>query len=237
MSLPWIKLFCEMLEDPKMGRMSEWLFCRCVKLFLMAGREGKEGMLPPVEDIAWSLRLDEDKTAQTLRDLAEVGVTHQTVDGSWWITNFSKRQAISDGAKRTREYRERLKQQAVTVTSHVMSPVSTSTSASDSSSDSSSDSFGFVFKAYEQNFGAITPMIAESVADSVKEYSAEWVMAALEDSVKANVRKWSYAEAILRRWKVDGFRSPGPGKNGTGKKPKKEYDYEALREKAKKEGL
>ena len=136
MSLPWIKLYCEILEDPKMGKMSEWLFCRCIKLFLIAGREGKDGMLPPVEDIAWGLRLDEDKTAQSLRDLAEVGVTHQTDDGSWWITNFSKRQALSGSAERTRKYRERLKQQAVTVTSPVTSPDSyliSSTSNSDSS--------------------------------------------------------------------------------------------------------
>lgn len=128
-----------------MGRMQEYLFARCIKLFLMAGSEGKEGRLPSVEDMAWGLRLDEAKTAQTLRDLAEVGVTSQAEDGSWWITNFVKRQE-SSSTERVRAFRERQKSKKeggkdetdVTV-SDVTSSYLISSSSSDS--DSSLDSF------------------------------------------------------------------------------------------------
>lgn len=228
-----MKLYIEILDDPKVGMMEEYLFARMIKLFLVAKEINQDGLLPPVSALAWRLRMNAGSLSETLSALGSIGVVRETNPGIWLVVNFKKRQEAESSTERSQHFRKRKCNDTLPVVQRSATSSSTSTSAS----DSSSDSFGFVFKAYEQNFGAITPMIAESVADSVKEYSAEWVMAALEDSVKANVRKWSYAEAILRRWKVDGFRSPGPGKNGTGKKPKKEYDYEALREKAKKEGL
>ena len=95
MTLPWIKLYCEILEDPKMGRMPEWLFARFVKLLLIAGRERKDGLLPPVEYMLWTLRpLEEEKMLESLRMLAEVGVTDQTDDGRWYIVHFAKKAGI-----------------------------------------------------------------------------------------------------------------------------------------------
>jgi DnaD/phage-associated family protein len=61
-----------------------------------------------------------------------------------------------------------------------------------------------VFKVYEENIGPLTPLIADSLKDAVDEYSEEWVVDALAESVKQNKRNWKYADAILRRWKVEG---------------------------------
>jgi DnaD/phage-associated family protein len=221
MPLPWIKLYVEILEDPKMGKMSEWLFARCIRLFLLAGREGKDGMLPPVEDIAWSLRIDEDKTAQTLRDLAEVGVTHQTEDGSWCITNFAKRQAISDGAKRVKEYRERKKQHQQdvtcndTVTLHASYSPSSSLSSSLSDSPSSlMDCYKSVFMFYTSNIGALTSFVADEIKGSVDDFTSEWVIEAMKEAVKNEARNWKYVEAILKNWKTHGFKASKSGSNG-----------------------
>jgi len=54
----WIKLYVEILDDAKMGRLSNHLWRRAVEFFLLAGREGNDGALPPVEEMAWTLRLE-----------------------------------------------------------------------------------------------------------------------------------------------------------------------------------
>lgn len=144
MSLPWIKLYCEILDDPKMGRMSEFVFARCIKLFLIAGREGKDGMLPPVEDMLWTMRLDESKLLLTLHELEEVGVTSQDPVGNWYIVNFQKRQSLCDSTERVRAFRERKKEKEKKkegVTDVTVTPfLSVSSSSLDSSSSDSYDS-------------------------------------------------------------------------------------------------
>lgn len=77
-----------------------------------------------------------------------------------------------------------------------------------------------IFTLYEQNIGVLTPMIAEELKDAEKEYSPEWIAEAFKIAVEQNVRKWSYVQKILERWRTE-------GKAGEGKKRKKwtdEYD-------------
>jgi DnaD/phage-associated family protein len=64
-----------------------------------------------------------------------------------------------------------------------------------------------VFQVYQQNIGVLTPMIAEALRDAEKSDGAEWVCAAIEETVKSNARSWKYCEAILMRWRRDGFHS------------------------------
>ena len=53
-----------------------------------------------------------------------------------------------------------------------------------------------------------------------KDYPAGWIPAALEEASRQNKRSWAYAEAILKRWKVDGFQSvKKPSNNGNGRRP------------------
>ena len=61
-----------------------------------------------------------------------------------------------------------------------------------------------VFRLYEENIGPLTPLIADTLKDAEKTYSAEWLAEAIEMAVKQNARKWNYVEAILRRWKEEG---------------------------------
>ena len=62
-----------------------------------------------------------------------------------------------------------------------------------------------IFKLYEENIGALTPMIADMLKDAEDEYPADVIEDAMEKAVKANARKWSYVEAILKRWKEEGY--------------------------------
>lgn len=61
-----------------------------------------------------------------------------------------------------------------------------------------------VFKLYEENFGPLTPMLADILKDAEETYSDEWIAEALEIAVKNNVRNWKYVEAILKRWREKG---------------------------------
>ena len=61
-----------------------------------------------------------------------------------------------------------------------------------------------IFKLFEENFGPLTPLIADALKDTEKTYPPEWVAEALGIAVKNNKRNWKYVEAILRRWKEEG---------------------------------
>jgi DNA replication protein len=60
------------------------------------------------------------------------------------------------------------------------------------------------FLLYEQNIGALTPMIAEQLAHATAEYPVGWLEEAMRIAVSNNVRKWRYIEAILEDWKTKG---------------------------------
>ena len=62
-----------------------------------------------------------------------------------------------------------------------------------------------VYRIYEANIGALTPIIANRLDMDVEDYSFEWVEKAIELAVTNEARNLVYVEAILARWKKDGF--------------------------------
>lgn len=67
-----------------------------------------------------------------------------------------------------------------------------------------------ISRLYESEFGALTKISSNLIHDTVTEYGSEVVTEAIMEAVKANVRKWSYVEGILKNWAT----------NGRGYKPK-----------------
>ena len=61
-----------------------------------------------------------------------------------------------------------------------------------------------IFTLYEQNIGALTPLVADMLTEAEKEYPPAWLQEAFEIAVARNVRNWKYVEAILKRWKEKG---------------------------------
>ena len=61
-----------------------------------------------------------------------------------------------------------------------------------------------VYALYEQNFGPLTPMIADHLRDAEQSYPASWIEEAMGIAVANNVRKWSYVQAILNDWQTKG---------------------------------
>jgi DnaD/phage-associated family protein len=58
---------------------------------------------------------------------------------------------------------------------------------------------------YEQNIGAITPLIADSLRLAAEEFPAAWYRPAFAAAARNNVRRWSYVQAVLDGWRRNGF--------------------------------
>lgn len=91
-----------------------------------------------------------------------------------------------------------------------------------------------IFAVFEQELGPLTPMISESLQDLEQEHTAHWVIAALRETRRNGKTSLAYAEAILKRWKTEGYGSefkPASKANGRGKPhaPDPTRDYEAER--------
>ncbi len=61
-----------------------------------------------------------------------------------------------------------------------------------------------VFRVYEENIGAISPLIAESITAALQEYPESDVIDAMRVAVEANARSWKYVLSVLKRWAVEG---------------------------------
>jgi DNA replication protein len=54
-----------------------------------------------------------------------------------------------------------------------------------------------IFVLYEQNIGALTPLIVEELEDAAKEFPPQWIEYAFAEAVKQNARSWAYVKKIL----------------------------------------
>jgi DnaD/phage-associated family protein len=61
-----------------------------------------------------------------------------------------------------------------------------------------------IFKLYEENIGALTPLLSDMLREAEKNYPGEWFEEAFEIAVSRNIRNWKYVEAVLTRWKEKG---------------------------------
>jgi len=61
-----------------------------------------------------------------------------------------------------------------------------------------------IFALYEENVGAMTPLIAEELKEAEELYPAEWVLEAFREAASLNKRSWRYIRSILRRWEAEG---------------------------------
>ena len=107
----WIKVYHEVLHDPKMGRLDDHLWRRFFELCLIAGEEESEGWLPSVGDMAWTLRTTPAALEADLLCLRDEGLVHENDARTWWcVTRFADRQAPLSAAERKAKQRERDRQ-------------------------------------------------------------------------------------------------------------------------------
>ncbi len=106
----WLKLYYEMLDDPKIGQLRPALRWRFVECLLVAGECADDGALPAPAEYAWRVRGNTEEVETDFVQLSEAGLLSQ-VDGRWIVTKFAERQAPVSGAERVARYRERKRKQ------------------------------------------------------------------------------------------------------------------------------
>ena len=112
MANPWLRLYAEIANDPKVQSMSEALQRRLVMLFCLRCSEVLATLSD--EDLAFQLRISADELAKTKAIFIHKGF----IEENWNLKNWDKRQRVWDqSAGRTRDYRARMRDGPVT--SHV----------------------------------------------------------------------------------------------------------------------
>ena len=111
--MPWVKLYTEMLDDPKIGRMDMSLRWRFVEMILLAGECDADGLLitgdepMSIEDMAWRLRCDAKSILEDLKKIQKIGLI-DLYDGCWLVCKFRDRQGRPQSEKRE-QWRDRQK--------------------------------------------------------------------------------------------------------------------------------
>ena len=103
----WIKLYHEILIDPKMGTLDNLTWRRTIELFLIAGDHNQAGSLPSTASIAWTLHTTQEDILAVLIALEELGIASRDEHDNWRITNFTRRQGAISGADRSHSFRNR----------------------------------------------------------------------------------------------------------------------------------
>jgi len=214
----WIKLYIEILDDPKMGRLPDRLYRRVIELLLLAGEIDDGGYLPDVVDMAWRLRADDD-FQNDMTTIEETGIiTFSPERQHYYVTQFAKRQAASTDAERKSYQRQRDRKQNPIVTkrdSIVTDAGQNFVQETDTESDTErlintvSSSSRNIFTLYEQSIGPMTPMIAEELALMEKEYLPDWIEDAFRETARQNKHNLKYTQAILRSWRDNGAKRNG----------------------------
>ena len=61
-----------------------------------------------------------------------------------------------------------------------------------------------IFTLYEENIGAVTPLLADELREAEATYPWVWVQEAFREAVALGRRNWRYISRILERWAEEG---------------------------------
>ena len=56
------------------------------------------------------------------------------------------------------------------------------------------------FRLYHQNFGLLTPVLADQLRSLIEDFPLPWVCEAMEIAIGRNIKALAYVKAILNRW-------------------------------------
>jgi hypothetical protein len=101
----WFRVYNDLVDDPKVQRLDPTLFKALVNLWCLAS--ANDGVLPPIDEMAFKLRMKPEKAQQVLNQLRAVGLVDDDERGAR-PHNWDKRQFTSDGStSRVKRFRER----------------------------------------------------------------------------------------------------------------------------------
>jgi DnaD/phage-associated family protein len=227
--MPWVKLWTEMLDDPKLAELTaaeKWLF---VQLILLAGECDRDGDIPlTFKQIAWRLRLPEDELISGCKRLIGVTLIDTTGDKDVGliirVVSFGKRQDRPQSVKQqqwlTAQRKHREKSSDVihdtSMTNTLVIPLEEEEEEEEEVEvDKNTAAASACYRAYTSEIGVITPMISDAIDLELKDGTPpDYITDAIKEAARNNVRNWAYIAAILKRWKVEGKKTRKRGTSG-----------------------
>lgn len=118
-TMPWIRLYVEVLDDPKVGLLPPHLKWPWVEYLIVNEKSG--GVLPPMPQLVYMLRREQAIIEAELATLVKVGLIDTNADGSLVPHNWGGRQFRGDttNAKRQQRFKEKRRQAKAGVTAGV----------------------------------------------------------------------------------------------------------------------
>jgi hypothetical protein len=102
----WFRIYDDLVHDRKVQDLPGPTFKGWVNILCLASKH--EGILPPLGDIAFALRLPIQKASQLVDALTSAGLIDQIADGQLSPHNWDQRQHKSDcSTDRVKLHRER----------------------------------------------------------------------------------------------------------------------------------
>lgn len=100
----WFRVHDNLVDDPKVQRLEPSLFKALINLWCLTS--ANSGVLPPIDEIAFKLRMKLEKAQRVLNELRAVGLVEDDDRGTR-PHNWDQRQFISDGStSRVKRFRE-----------------------------------------------------------------------------------------------------------------------------------
>jgi len=110
----WFRVYDDLLNDPKCQRLTPDLFKTWVNCLCAASKNN--GVLPPIEELSFLLRLSDEQTGAHVDALVASGLVDETDDGLE-PHNWANRQYQSDTSnERVKRYRDKKRNVTPTVT-------------------------------------------------------------------------------------------------------------------------
>jgi hypothetical protein len=101
----WFRVYVDLVDDPKVQRLDAALFKALINLWCLAS--ANDGALPPIDEIAFKLRMKPEKAQRVLTELRAADLIDDDQRGAR-PHNWDKRQFTSDGSTpRVKRFRER----------------------------------------------------------------------------------------------------------------------------------
>lgn len=114
----WLRLYTEVLNDPKVQRLDGDTFKGWVNLLCVAKESSGNGTLPALIDIAFYLRIDDNTAGQLIQRLIEAGLIDY--DGERYVMHgWNQRQYESDNDPTATERKRRERDRKRDVTDNV----------------------------------------------------------------------------------------------------------------------
>jgi len=110
--MKWFRLYTAVLHDSKVQRLHPSTFKHWINVLCIANGNQERGILPPVGDVAFTLRLKPAEAVKVLARLEQAGLLDRDEGGRLFPHNWTERQRDSDVVStRVQRYREKKKRE------------------------------------------------------------------------------------------------------------------------------